>query len=179
MTNFLKNTGIMLLIILLLFGYSDAAANETQNIKNLKLPDYGPHIFKEVQNEPGFISVRGKMPTIIDNKEKLEWTDKLVQCSINNKEMDKYYSASGGPVLSFGTSINGYLEVGCNSATPEQINESVINEIYQVIDEQCEKEGVADVPVVFIWTEMATEETPGFASIMLILSMLLLVKIRK
>ena len=71
------------------------------------------------------------------------------------------------------------MEVGFNSATPDKVNDTLIDEIYSLIGTQCKKEGINDVPVVFKWTEMPTEETPGFTSIMLILCILVLIRIRR
>lgn len=174
----IKIAFLTVLIILLLSGYSNAETNETVNVDELAIPDYGPHIFEELKNEPEVIDVRGTIPIIVNNREKLEWTDKLVEFSMNlEKEMNKYFH--DGSLLSFGTSIDGYLEVGCNSATPEKINNTVIDEIYSVIDNQCKKEGINNVPVVFKWTEMGTEETPGFTSVMLTLCILILISIRR
>jgi hypothetical protein len=147
--------------------------------ESISLPDYGPHIFEEAKKEPAFIAARGTMPVITDEGEKREWTDKLVECSRGAKEIDRYFYESGGPLLSFGTSINGYLKVGCYSATPEKINSTVIDEIYGVIDAQSQKEGINDVPVVFMWMEMPTEETPGFTLMMPILSIFLLTELKK
>jgi hypothetical protein len=147
--------------------------------ESISLPDYGPHIFEEAKKEPAFIAARGTMPVITDEGEKREWTDKLVECSMATTEIDRYFYKYEGPLLSFGASINGYLEVGCYSATPEKINSTVIDEIYGVIDTQSKKEGINDVPVVFMWMEMPTEDSPGFTSIMLVLSLLLLMVMRK
>jgi hypothetical protein len=44
---------------------------------------------------------------------------------------------------------------------------------------QCEKEGINDVPVVFVWTEMGIDEFHRLTSIMLVLSLLLLIRLRK
>ena len=124
--------------------------------EDLPLPDYGPQIFEEIKNESGFIATRGVMPVITDASEKVEWTDSLVQCSrslANPYNTDTgimpYFVEFGGPVNSFGTNINGYLLVGFQGYSSEKVNESLIDEIYQVIDVRCEQEGVSDVPVVF------------------------------
>ncbi|MDY0388392.1 MAG: hypothetical protein RBT65_14980 [Methanolobus sp.] len=178
---------MMALTVFLLSGYSNADANETLNVDELTinvdelaLPDFGPHIFEEIQNESWLIESRGTIPTITDNKEKLEWADKVTQCTMAlQDEMDKYLY-DGSPLFSFGgVTIDGYVEVGFNSATPDKVNDTLIDEIYSLIDTQCKKEGINDVPVVFMWAEMPTEETPGFTSIMLILCILVLTRIRR
>lgn len=117
------------------------------------LPDYGPHVLEAAKKDPQFIASRGTMPIITDEGEKRAWIDLLVQCTRNNKEIDQYFISSGGTVESFGSYIDGYLRVGLYSDTPEKVNESVINEIYKVIREQGEKEGINDVPVVFMWSQ--------------------------
>jgi len=111
--------------------------------EDLPLPDYGPESFEKAKNETGFITTRGTMPVITDADEKIEWTDLLVKCSQqlsrlnSNTGIRPYFTEFGGPVNSFGTNINGYLIVGFEEYTPEKVNESVIDEIYQVIDERC------------------------------------------
>jgi len=174
----IKNTLLTVLIILLIPGFAYAATNETVNVDDLTIPDYGPHIFEELKNDSEVIAVRGTIPTITSNKEKLEWTDKLVDCSLNlDKDMHKYFE--DGSIVDFGTCIGGYLKVGFDSEAPEKINDAVIDEIYIVIDNQCKKQGITDVPVVFVWSEIATEDSPGFTSISLVLCMLVLTKTRK
>jgi hypothetical protein len=117
------------------------------------LPDYGPDVLEAAKKDPQFIASRGTMPIITDEGEKRAWIDLLVQCTRNNKEIDQYFISSGGSVESFGSYIDGYLRVGLYSYTSEKVNESVINEIYKVIREQGEKEGINDVPVVFMWSQ--------------------------
>ena len=187
-----------------------------QDEEDLPLPDYGPQIFEEVETESGFIAFRGTMPVITDASEKVEWEDSLVtgKRSLPRSEYMPYFVEFGGPVTSFGPGINGYLTVGFDPSTPEKVNESLIDEIYLIIDEHFEQEGINEVPVVFEWRgvpaldeellpedeipnvsesgdisasgneeEIAGNETinkmPGFTSIMSVLCLLFLVKIRR
>jgi len=120
-----------------------------QDEDDLPLPDYGPQIFEEAKKNPLFVGARGIMPVITDPSEKVEWTDSLVHFTRNNYVVNPYFTSSGGPVSTFGTNINGYLKVGFEGYSSEKVNESLIDEIYQVIDESCEQEGISDVPVVF------------------------------
>jgi len=136
-----------------------------QDEEDLPLPDYGPQIFEEAKKNPLCVATRGTMPVITDASEKVEWTDSLVQCSRSlsnpsnaNTGIQTYFASSGGPVNSFGTNINGYLKVGLEGYSSEKVNESIIDEIYQVIDEQCEQEGISDVPVVFEFVGYITVE---------------------
>jgi phosphoribosyl-dephospho-CoA transferase len=144
------------------------------------------------------------MPVITDATEKRNWLDLLTHCARGNKEITNYFRSSGGPLLSFGIYIDGYLKVGLNSETPEKVNDSVIDEIYRTIDEAAQEEGVNNVPVVFLWSEpgheddaiyspsgeklenestqdedKSTQTTPGFTSIMFVLCILILAIFRK
>ena len=123
---------------------------------DLSLPDYGPEMFEKAANSSGFVAARGTMPVITDEGEKREWTDQLVKCSRANDKIDNYFSS--GQVVFFGSYIDGYLQVCLNSATPEKVNDSVIDEIYRTIDEAAQGEGVTDVPVVFIWGSTPDED---------------------
>jgi hypothetical protein len=138
-----------------------------QDEDDLPLPDYGPESFEKDKNETGFITTRGTMPVITDADKKVEWTDLLVKCSQplsrpnNTTGIRAYFTEFGGPVNSFGTNINGYLIVGFEPSTSEKINESVIDEIYQVIDEHFEQEGINDVPVVFAFAQITDDLAPA------------------
>lgn len=130
----------------------------------ITLPDYGPQVFEEAKKLPGFITTRGSMPEIHQEEEKRKWSDLLINGSRSLSRtnsttgMKPYFAESGGPIISFGTDINGYLEVGFEKYTPEKVNESVINEIYQVIDEHFEQEGISKVPVVFVFDHITVDE---------------------
>jgi hypothetical protein len=167
--------------------------------ESISLPDYGPHIFEEAKKEPAFIAALGTMPVITDEGEKREWTDLLVKGSQNSVKIDHYFL--DGPVIGFGTSINGYLFVEFDYSTPDKVNETLIDEIYQAIDTQCELVGISDVPVVFLFADITvvdelpdeevnqleiaglsgkeneddktTKNTPGFTSALLIVALLL------
>jgi hypothetical protein len=40
----------------------------------------------------------------------------------------------------------------------ESVNDSMIDEIYLIIEDHCEQEGISKVPVVFEWIEEPTED---------------------
>jgi len=67
----------------------------------------------------------------------------------------------GGPVNSFGDDIHGYLLVGFDPSTPEKVNKSVIDEIYQVIDEHFKQKSINDVPVVFAFVQITNDSAPA------------------
>ncbi|MCM1986336.1 hypothetical protein [Methanococcoides seepicolus] len=130
-----------------------------QDDEDMPLPDYGPEIFEEAKSDPSFIAAYGTMPVIRQEIEKREWTNLLSTYSRNNKEVLQFFAEFDGPVLSYGTSINGYLRVGLDLENPEKVNASVIDEIYQTINKPFEEEaGINEVPVLFEWEGRAVED---------------------
>lgn len=130
----------------------------------LPLPDCGSQVFEEAKKLPGFITTRGTMPEIHQEEEKRKWLDLLINGNRSHSsptEINPYLTAFGGPVNSFGADINGYLIVGFEPLTPEKVNESVIDEIYQVIDKHFEQEGISDVPVVFAFINITDDLAPA------------------
>lgn len=150
----------------ILLSSASANGNESNDSEYIDedstLPDYGPQVFEEAKKHPGFVAFRGTMPIITDTDEKVEWTDLLVSCSrplsnSTNKGILPYFVEFDGPVMGFGTSINGYLLVQFEGYSSEKVNESLIDEIYQLINEQCEQKGISEVPVVFEFGGYETE----------------------
>jgi hypothetical protein len=128
-----------------------------QDEEDLPLPDYGPQIFEEIKNESGFIATRGKMPVIIDADKKVEWEETAENCIHSFRaEFDHYTLENGGPVVSYGYDYRGYIFVEFDKKFPENVNESMIDEIYRIINEHCKQEGVSEAPVVFEWGEVPT-----------------------
>jgi hypothetical protein len=135
--------------------------SEHNNDKPLLLPDYSPKAFDEAKKLfPGFITTRGTMPEIHQEEEKWIWINSLTNGSQPipaNTELSKYFVVSGGPVNSFGADIHGYLLVGFESSTPEKVNESVIDKVYQIIDKHFEQENIKNVPVVFTFIKITND----------------------
>lgn len=138
------------------------------------------------------------MPISTSQDEKNEWSALLHRLDGNGK-VSQLMHLSRSPIVLFGVNEDGYIEVGFDSYTPEKVNESVIYDIYNVVHAEAIKENISEVPVVFTWehivldreadTNLASEETseenktaqqtPGFTSTMLLLSLLILVMIQK
>lgn len=133
--------------------------------EDLSLSDYGPESFEEAKKLfPGFITARGTMPEIHQEEEKSEWVDLLTEYSRSSSRpagINPYLTTFGGPVNSFGADIHGYLIVGFDESTAEKVNDSVIDEIYQVIDEHFKKKGISDVPVVFTFIRITDDLAPA------------------
>ncbi|MCC4769869.1 hypothetical protein FXV91_06530 [Methanosarcina sp. DH2] len=166
-----------------------------QDEEDLPLPDYGPQIFEEIKNETGFIATRGTMPVITDAYEKVEWEETAGECIHSfRSELRPYMKSSGGPLTGYGYIYRGYIFVAFDPKSIESVNDSIIDEIYLIIEDHCEHEGVSEAPVVFEWRGDVIEEeglaespdedkevtdnltstyqTPGFTSIMVILGLL-------
>lgn len=170
----------------------------------MPLPDYGPEILENAKNDPSVIAVYGTMPVIEQESEKRRWIDLLGHST--DGEVHPFFAEFGGPVIGYGVSMNGYRFVAMDMDSPEKVNESIIDEIYQVIDKQFKQEaGITEVPVVFRWAaspvldEAVVEEedtyfdddettqeengtsnqTPGFTSILLIVGLALLARNKK
>jgi hypothetical protein len=127
--------------------------------EDLPLPDYGPQIFEEIKNEPGFIATRGTMPVITDASEKVEWEETAGDCIHSFRdELDPYMLENGGPLVGYGYDYRGYIFVEFDKKSPEKVNKSIIDEIYLIIDDHCEQEGVSAPPVVFEWGEVPIED---------------------
>jgi hypothetical protein len=192
-------------------GVSDIPITfQWQEGTHFPLPDYGPIAIENAKKDPMFISSRGTMPVIEDNGEKWEWFNQLGQCYPDVNWFRPYIM--NGPVLGFGPSYNGYLTILLDAGSPEKVNESLIDDIYQQLNAQCQKEGISEVPVVFFWQPVnpnviyvdengyeipevdenashilieenedneATKQTLGFTSVMLILSMFLVIIMKR
>jgi len=130
-----------------------------QDEEDLPLPDYGPQIFEEVKNEPGFIATRGTMPVVTDSSGKVEWEEKARDCIHSFRtELRPYMKSSGGPLTGYGYNYRGYISVGLDPESPESVNDSIIDEIYLIIEEHCKQEGISEVPVVFEWMGVPVED---------------------
>jgi hypothetical protein len=141
--------------------------------------EYDQDAFENVKKDPGFMAAFGTVPIFENESEWANWSNEVFEARHIDK-LDDYYVSLGGPLVSYGFKrYSGYIEVGVNKNTPEIVNDSSINEIYHIIAEHYEKEGISDIPVVFIWHRPPTKDTPGFTSIILILCMIMLIMIRK
>lgn len=127
--------------------------------EDFSLPDYGPQIFEEAKNEPGFIATRGTMPVITDAEEKVEWGETAGDCIHSfRSDLSPYMKSSGGILTGYGYNYRGYIFVAFDPKSIESVNDSMIDEIYLIIEDHCEQEGINEVPVVFEWIEEPTDD---------------------
>jgi hypothetical protein len=133
--------------------------------------------FENAKYDPYFIASRGSVPIFANEGEWTEWSIIVFEAR-NIDELNDYLSNSSLESYGF-NSYTCYIQVDVNRTTSEKINDSFINDTYQIIAEHYEKEGISDVPVVFMWYEPVIGDTPGFTSLMLLLSLLLLAGIQR
>ncbi len=183
---------IVLFVLMISPGFVNASHGESNDSAYEHDSSESNHLYEAVKTNPEVITTRGVLPEMTTDAEKVEWVDSLIRCSENFPEIDEHLAEYGGPIESFGFAGEGYIEVGLDTESPEKANDSTINEIYQVIKEHYEKEGIKNVPVVFVWQHIVevgedtsslsdeeigenktTKQSPGFTSITLILGLTL------
>jgi hypothetical protein len=112
--------------------------------------EYDPDAFEKAKNSSRFVAAMGEVPIFADENEWLEWSEKVHEYR-NVYELEPYFASQGGPLLSLGfKKYSGYIEVGVNKETPDKVNDSSLNKIYQIIQEHF-KEAENSIPVVFVW----------------------------
>lgn len=133
------------------------------------------------------ISIRGTMPVIVDSGEKLAWKDSLCEGGSYSFVSDviAYMDDKDGFVVSYGCDVNGYVTVEFSEAHSGTVDESMIGGIYEILESSYEKQGIDNVPVVFMWGAIPDEEgevadenvqAPGFSSLMVVVGMLFWVR---
>lgn len=119
--------------------------------------EYDPDAFEKAKNSSRFVAAMGEVPIFADENEWLEWSEKVHEYR-NVYELEPYFASQGGPLLSLGfKKYSGYIEVGVNKETPDKVNDSSLNKIYQIIQEHF-KEAENSIPVVFVWEFPAQTE---------------------
>jgi HEAT repeat protein len=84
--------------------------------------------------------------------EKREWLSSLEPIVKGRSEYIMPYFYPDGPVIGYGLNFQGYLIV--DLLIGSEVNESLMAEIYSVIDEEALKNGVEEVPVLFSFESM-------------------------
>ncbi|ETA68058.1 hypothetical protein MettiDRAFT_1505 [Methanolobus tindarius DSM 2278] len=203
------NKWFVLAYIILIMSPVDAnVTNEELNESEINIsrfgysvpvPSVGPPDMNYTRNRPEFITFVGTLPTIQEDSEKYEWTYSVIRSTCNlSFDLGSYMHTSGGPVVMTGAGWGGYIMVELDSNQQENITESVIDEIYQIVNTHCEVyESITDVPTLFLWDDppekdieitneslfignekVEPEQTSGFTSALLFLCLVLLVKTR-
>lgn len=119
--------------------------------------------------------------------ERRSWLEELKNLGNMGSEMSKYMYPDG-PVISHGYGYDGYISVTFLEGS--EVNESLMDEIYKIIDQKALRSGIKDVSVKFefegmpIADEAPTEDittlnTPGFTSFSLVIVLLFVLRKQK
>jgi hypothetical protein len=94
-----------------------------------------------------YYAIYGKRSNFYIEDERREYLDKLrIIGNASMTEIEKYVQPQG-PVYSYEYSYNGYISVGM--ATDSGVNESLMNEIYDIFDQHAQEIGIENIPVIF------------------------------
>lgn len=67
--------------------------------------------------------------------------------NMSRSELSEYMSLKGGPLVGYGLSYKGHIEIWWNKDT--EVNESTMDQIYSVWNKNGKSVGIEDIPVVF------------------------------
>ena len=106
------------------------------------------------------IAAYGKIPLLKDQNEIITWMEKLSAIAGTTQDKINPYMKRG-QVIIYGVEPTR-LEVGINETLPFKEKNTIVKEIYQIINEEARKQNTTDVPVIFdegiFIDDVATEE---------------------
>lgn len=153
----------MFVVLIMLVGYAGAESiDSTQDelISQLSYPEYGLNSFDSLKDNPDVIKTMGKVPSLTENKEKLEWLNLLDENIASfGDELEPYMKESGGPIVAYGINYGGYLFIEFDKNSKDEIDELTMNKIYNTINTKSGKAGISEVPVVFRYGQEVIEES--------------------
>jgi hypothetical protein len=136
----------------------DEQLNDSEHEDNSHVSTYDSDFFEKINNKTWFVTTRGTMPVINNATEEMEWDKKMKKCIDGfTDELDPYMMENGGPLNGFGYFFAGCIDVSFDEKSLENVNDSFIDKIYLIISNQCEQEGINDVPVVFMKSTIHTD----------------------
>jgi hypothetical protein len=126
--------------------------------EQVDLPDFDPQIFDQLEErDDNYILGKGKVPLITSESGKRTWLNDLNNVKTGVKEeMTAEYMRPNGSVMSYGYNYHGYLSVQFPVGT--ELNESLMDGIYSIFNEEAMEDNISDVPVLF---EYSPEITVG------------------
>ncbi|WP_292389478.1 HEAT repeat domain-containing protein [Methanosarcina sp. UBA5] len=111
----------------------------------------------EAQHENPLIATYGKEREFYIEDQRRLWFDQLNKiCDLAKDSMEPYMYSKGGPVISYGWRIENRIGVGILEGS--EVNNSTLDNIYNVFDRAGKEIGVNDVPVIFSYTEFPVDE---------------------
>jgi len=160
------------------------------NNKNERVRILAKSGLEKIENKGkyGIIATYGKEREFFIEDEKREWYNKLDEIGKGARDDMLAYHRPDGPVISYGYNYQGYLTVGFLAGS--EINESLMDEIYEIFNRQAMQMGIDDVQVVFQFKGQPVPDAPdegpapdtlnipGFTSITLLMAFLGLRRMR-
>jgi hypothetical protein len=95
------------------------------------------------------IAAYGKIPLLKDQNEIYLWQEKLYAITAHIREKITPY-IERGQIITYGARIR--LEIEINETLSSEEENTIVKEVYQIIDEEARKQNVLDVPVIFMST---------------------------
>lgn len=131
--------------------------NEYSNNTESELPDFNPQIFDQLEEQDdSYILSKGEVPLVTSESAKRSWLNDLSNVAKGVRGKMAEYMRPNGSVMSYGYSYQGFLSVQFPEGT--EVNESLINEIYSIFNEEAMKDNISKVPVLF---QYSPEIIPG------------------
>lgn len=107
------------------------------------------------------IAAYGKIPLLKDPDEIYFWQEKLYTIGGHIQEKITPY-VEMGQIVTYGARIR--LEIGINETLSSEEKNTLIKEVYPIIDEEARKQNITDVPVVFTTSEEESITEPKNSS---------------
>ncbi len=126
---------------------ADLTREEIANLTKKGIPDFGPEVFEEMRKDPRVLDTRGVIPRFGTDGERRNWLDELseIRKAVRNEMPTYLYPES--PVIAYGHNYRGYFEVIFEENLV--VEESLMGEIYGMVNEEAKGMGIQEVPVVF------------------------------
>lgn len=147
MTNQFRN---ILLIGIFWISFLLVATASTQENATTELT-FGPETLDELRNDSNFIVSYGSIPSFGSLEERKQWLNELDKIYTETDMEITKYMYPNGPIASHGYTINGVLEIEVNT----NIEKPLMDEIYQILDSKAIQMGIKEVPVVFVYGDLA------------------------
>jgi len=110
---------------------------------------------KGKEGDESIIEARGAFLSRASSSQERDWYDKLISVFGKKEAWDELWGkleglyAPEGPVIGSGTNNQGYLEF--RFYNDWEVDNEVLNKIYNVFQDKASEYGITDLPVVFRW----------------------------
>jgi len=108
---------------------------------------FGPETLDDKMEEQSTIAVYDDIHEMVTQEEKEKWLCNLREVKDEASEMIERYFVPQGPLTAYGIG-KGFQMVGLKTWVKEY--ESLLDDIYAIIDNVAKEKGIEDIPVVFI-----------------------------